>query len=195
MIVVALMSSVGNAQNQAWQAYSPSDSSFRVELPAPLSKVMSYYSVQGANLDPKEKWNGCSVYAAIETTPEESRFGMIVYNGIKVDSTFCKSREDCLELLIWTSIIGPLAILFVTDDAKVRVMINPVAITQNGLTGKEYSCVAKDSTENKSLFTKGRIFDTGAKVYQIIFVGQSVEDLTSPDAERFLNSFRLRKQQ
>jgi hypothetical protein len=61
------------------------------------------------------------------------------------------------------------------------------AIRVNGLLGKEY-VYAKEIADQ--VYTRGRIFDLGDRVYVIVFRARIAEDLNSADAKRFLNSFR-----
>ena len=181
VILVATQGNLAHAQNGNWRAYSPPHSGFSVETPAPLRRVMSFDGEHGASLAP-DQWNGwADCYAAIETTPEHSRFGIAVLNG-RSRFTRSQKREKLLEHLSW---------LFFADDDELQFLRAPVAVRHNGLTGKEYFYIDTYGTSN--LFTRGRIFDTGNKIYVIVFIGQNTKDLTSPDAERFLNSFRLRR--
>ena len=60
----------------------------------------------------------------------------------------------------------------------------------NGLVGREYlysNAISEDT------YTRGRIFYAARRIYIIVFVGTSAEDLVSQDADRFLNSFRIRR--
>lgn len=161
-----------------WRVYSPNHGVFSVETPAPLRKVMSFDGEHGASLEPDQKEENVSCYAAIETTPEDSRFGVIVINlrGRLLGSS---KGEDRLEYL---------SAILIGDEDETQLMRVPRAVEHNGLTGKEYFYV-KDA----GLFTRGRIFVAGGKIYVIVFVGRNDKDLTSTDAERFLNSFRLHK--
>jgi hypothetical protein len=172
------------AQKENWRVYSPPDNSFSIELPAPLREVMSFEGEHGANLEPNQKTEGGTRYAAIETTPEESRFGIIVVHE--------RTRAKFLRSLKRDELLDYLSAVLIGDDDETQFMKAPVEVKYNGLTGREYFYV-KDITINDPLFTRGRIFDTGKKMFILIFVGRDTKDLTSPDAERFLNSFRLRK--
>ncbi len=184
IFLVPHMNGIACAQNKNWRIYSPPNKSFNVELPAPLRRVMSFEGEHGASLAPDQNIRWATCYAAIETNSEESRFGIIVINE-RTRARFLRlqKREKYLEGLSW---------LFFADDDETQFMKAPVAITHDGLAGKEYFYV-KESSYGSNLFTRGRIFDTGNKTYVIVFVGQNAEDLRSPDAERFLNSFHIRK--
>ena len=61
------------------------------------------------------------------------------------------------------------------------------ALRVNGLLGKEY-IYANDIADE--VYTRGRIFDVGDRIYVIVFRARTAADLKSADAERFLNSFR-----
>jgi hypothetical protein len=174
----------GMAYAQNWRIYSPPNKHFDVELPAPLRRVMSYEGEHGANLEPDQNIGWATCYAAIETVPEESRFGIVVVNR-KARGKFLRSQNlgKYLEYLSW---------IFIGDDDETQLMRVPVEVKFNGLTGMEHVYIKEDTRNNVTLYTRGRIFDTGNKTYVLVFVGKNVEDLTSPAAERFLNSFRLR---
>jgi len=181
VFLAALLSGVVHAQGRPWRAYSPSDSSFSVELPAPLRKVMSFQGEHGANLEPDQQMKGASCYAAIETTPRESRFGIIVFKD-KYLRKIPMSRKEFVTSLGYT---------FLADDDEAQFLKVPVLVRNNGLLGQEYLYV-KESEHSSSLYTRGRIFDAGSSFYVLVYVGRDEKDLTSPDAERFFNSFRVR---
>jgi hypothetical protein len=179
LLALALSGGAVCAQDKTWKAYLPPDSSFSVELPAPLRRVKSFEGEHGASLEPDQEIKGVSCYAAIETTPRDSRFGIIVVRA-KGLRRIPMSREEFLRSLSYT---------FLADDDETQYMREPVSARQGGLSGKEYLYV-KDSSP--SLFTRGRVFDAGGIFYVLVYVGRDEKDLASPDAERFLNSFRPR---
>ena len=173
-LLVIQSSLAAHAQNKGWRVYSPPDGSFSVELPAPLRKVASFEGEHGASLasDQRIRWASC--YAAIETTPEDSRFGIIVING-RAKFLRWQPREEFLSYLR----------ILIGDDDRPEPTSETV-IHANGLKGKEY-------VYTSGMSTRGRIFDTGSRIYILVFVGRvgrDDEDLTSPAAERFFNSFR-----
>jgi hypothetical protein len=140
---------------------------------------MSFEGEQGTGLEPDQKIGWASCYAAIETTPEDSRFGILVING-RGKFVRLQKRETLLEYLSW---------LFIADDDELEFLKAPIVVNRNRLTGKEYLYI-----KGTELFTRGRIFDTGDKIYVVVFVGKNVADLTSQDAETFFNSFRRQNQ-
>jgi hypothetical protein len=85
-----------------------------------------------------------------------------------------------------------LGAILIGDEDETQSMRVPRAVEHNGPTGKEYFYV-RENAQGGDLFTRGRIFVAGGKIYVIVFVGRNAKDLTSTEAERFLNSFRLRK--
>jgi hypothetical protein len=184
LLVAAQMSSMAHAQGKSWRTYSLPDSSFSIELPAPLQKVMSFEGEHGASLEPDQhiKWAAC--YAAIETSPEDSRFGIIAVETKSLRKALrSMSREEFLTSLSYT---------FLADDDETQYLRAPVIVEHNGLTGKEYFYV-KEHSLSCCLYIRGRIFDADNRIYVLVFVGQDEKDLGSPDAERFLNSFRVRE--
>jgi hypothetical protein len=187
LILALLVFSVSVMGQSSWHTSSSPDKSFSVELPVPLRKVMSFSGEHGASLERDQKLEWASSYAAIETTPKDSRFGIIVVETKqlrKIDRIM--SRKELFEALSNS---------FLADDDELQFMKEPFEVKHNGLKGKEYLYV-KENTINSTdptLFTRGRIFDTNDKIYVLIFVGKDNKDLSSSDAERFLNSFRLNR--
>lgn len=184
VLVVARMSGVPHAQDRSWRTYSPPGSSFSVELPAPLRRVMSFEGEHGASLEPDQEMKGAHCYAAIETTPGDSRFGVIAFKTSALRKVFRSTpREEFLVSLSYT---------FLADDDETQYLRAPVEIKHNGLRAREYFYVkASEHPHGSALYTRGRIYDVGGNIYVTVFVGRNAQDLTSPDAERFLNSFRL----
>jgi hypothetical protein len=81
---------------------------------------------------------------------------------------------------------GGLYFVIGSDDATAT---SQKIVRVNGLTGREY-VYAKEIA--KDTYTRGRIFYAAGRIYIIVFVGTSAEDLGSQEADRFLNSFRIR---
>jgi len=181
VLLAAFLNGSVQAQANSWRAYSPSSSRFTVELPVPLRKVMSFEAEQGASLALDQKMKGASCYAAIETTPGESRFGIIVLPA-KYLSKIPMSKKEFLKSLSYT---------FLADDDETQFLRPPLELNENGLSGKEYLYI-KDSKYSGSLYTRGRIWDAGSTFYVLVYVGRDEKDLTSLDANRFLDSFRVR---
>lgn len=82
---------------------------------------------------------------------------------------------------------GGLEFMIGGDDATPT---NQKVIRVNGLVGKEYTFARAIRLDT---YTRGRIFFINKRLYFIILITSTAEDLSSADAERFLNSFRLRK--
>ena len=184
VLVAARMGGVAHAQDKSWRTYSPPDTSFSVELPAPLRKVMSFAGEHGASLAPDQEMKGTSCYAAIETTPGDSRFGIIVLETKSLSKILRPTPRD--------EFLTSLSRTFLADDDETQYLRAPAAVKHNGLAGKEYFYV-KEHSLSCCLYVRGRIFDTGSRIYILGFVGRDEKDLASPEAERFLNSFRARK--
>ncbi|MDQ3803162.1 MAG: hypothetical protein M3416_04835 [Acidobacteriota bacterium] len=166
------------APTAGWRVYSPPHQSFSVESPAPLRKVQSFSGEHQASLERNQKNHWAACYAAIETTPEDSRFGVVVINARQ---KFIRSqpREEPRGLYWYLG-----AILIGNEDEAEPTSVKGIDV--NGLKGKEYVYTGG------GVSTRGRIFETGGKIYVVVFVGKDDKDLTSSDAERFLNSFRVR---
>lgn len=178
LFLIAQTCLLARAQDAGWRVYSPPRQSFSVESPAPLRKVESFSGEHNASLERDQRNDWASCYAAIETTPGDSRFGVVVINA---GQKFFRSqlRED-REGLYWY--LG--AILIGNEDEPEPTSVKEINV--NGLKGREYIYT------RGGVSTRGRIFETGGKIYVIVFVGKDVADLTSSDSTRFLNSFRLR---
>lgn len=173
---------VTSGQDRSWQTYSVPDTAFTVELPAKLQKVMSFEGEHGASLEHGQEMKGGACYAAIETTPSESRFGIIVI----------KAEEAAKVKMSRAEAVAALKYAFLADDDEIQYLTKPFQVKTNGLTGREYFYI-NDRKGDFSLFTRGRIFDAGDRFFVLIFVGRTEEDLSSDDAKRFFNSFRKGK--
>ena len=178
--------SVDSRAQATWRTYTSPDKSFSVEAPAPLREVASFSGEHGATLATDQKEEGATCYAIFETDPEAARFGVIVLNGRLKDFETTSRAE-----LLWY-----LSALLIGDednpDAKIKRRVSV-----NGLRGNEYFHIREDrrmgNGSTGEIHTRGRIFDTGSKIYVITYIGQNTKDLNSPEAKRFLNSFRLKK--
>lgn len=159
---------------QSWRTYSPPDNSFSIELPAPMRRVTWFEGKHGAEIEPDPDVDKDVIsYAAIQSEPKAREYGVVVING-KSKEISSKGRGDRVDGL-WFLIGGDDATP--TSERSVRV---------NGFIGREY-VYAKEISDER--YARGRIVDTGENIYVIVFVAQAAEDLTSSDAERFLNSF------
>ena len=186
LIGLPLHLSRGLAHSQTqWKTYTSCDKSFVVAAPAPLREVASFDGEHGASLDPDQEYEWAKSYAVIETD-RNVRFGLNVINGRLKDF-----RSQPRAKLLWY-----LSAVLIGDednpDAKIQKRINV-----NGLKGNEYFHIRENriigNGSTGEIHTRGRIFDTGDRIYVITFIGSDAKDLTSADAERFLNSFRLVK--
>ena len=162
----------GHAQTR-WQTFTSPDKTFSVQVPAPLRKVAGFSGEGGVNLasDQEERW--ATSYAVIETNSDDVRFGL---NVLEIP------RSTRSRLPLWY-----LGVMLIGDDDNPNPTLEK-RVRVNRLTGTEYLV----DIENH-MHTRGRIFDMGRRIYVITFVGRDLKDLTSVDAERFLNSFRLLK--
>ena len=181
-LLIAANSLVVIAQEDKWRVYSSPDKKFSIELPSPLTRVKSFDGKHGVDFDPEQDKYGSS-YVARESPSGDARFGIISLNG-RAKFLAAPKRSRTIEGLSW---------LLIADEDELQFMRPATMIKRNGLIGREYFYI-KAKTINSPLFTRGRIFDTGDMIYVMVFIGRDQEDLTSADAERFFNSFRLSKQ-
>lgn len=187
VVGLSLHLTCGIARSQTrWQTYTSPDGSFTVEAPAALRKVPSFDGEHGANLAADQQIQWATSYAAIETNPEDARFGINVING-RLKSMRSQPRAK----LLWY-----LSAVLIGDEDNPDPDIQK-RVNVNGLRGNEYFHIREHRRIGNGMtgeiHTRGRIFDLGDRIYVVTFTGRNAEDLTSPDAERFLNSFRLRK--
>ena len=179
-----LSCSLARSQTQ-WKTYTSPDKIFLIDAPAPLREVASFDGEHGATLDPHQEYEWAKSYAVIETD-RNVRFGLNVING-----RLKGFRSQPQARLLWY-----LSAVLIGDednpDAKIQKRI-----TVNGLKGNEYFHIRENriigNGSTGEIHTRGRIFDRGDRIYVITFIGSDAKDLTSGDAERFLNSFRLVK--
>jgi hypothetical protein len=170
---------------ERWRTSKSPERNFTVEAPAPLREVASFDGEHGANLSPDQKYAWATCYAVIEPGREDARFGVNIVNGHLKDI-----RSQPRAKLLWY-----LSAVLIGDDDAPNPKIQK-SITVNGLRGNEYFHIRDENAgggNQSPLYTRGRIFDSGDRIYVVTFIGQNQKDLTSADAERFLNSFRLVK--
>jgi hypothetical protein len=166
-----------NAQQQTWKRQSPCDNDFSVEVPSPLYRVGWFEGKHGATFDPDEDFDqDTASYFAWRSTPAKLHFGVLVEKVSQGERSELKRLEFGGN---WCMIGG--------DDVWT---FTERIVRRNGLTGKEYVYTEAVAANR---YPRGRIFYARGRLYFVIFVGTTAADLTSPDAERFLNSFRLRK--
>ena len=173
VIGLCLTGAASHAQTR-WQTFTSPDKNFSVEVPAPFRKVAGFSGEHGVTLTSDQDDPSVTSYAVIETTSDDVRFGL---NVLEVPKSM-KSRPP-----LWY-----LGVILIGDDDHPQPKLEK-RVNVNGLRGTEYVF----NLETHEMHTRGRIFDTGRRIYVIIFVGRDLKDLTSVDAERFLNSFRLLK--
>lgn len=175
MLLTLLMMASFADDAQSWRVYSPPEKSFSVELPAPLHRVTSFEGKYGASTEPGlDVHKNVLSYAALQSAPKVREYGVIVIDGKSKEFLSAErgKRIDGFEFFIGGDDATP------TSQRTVHV---------NGLTGKEY-VYAKEIEDG--IYTRGRVFDAGERIYVIVFRARTAEDLSSPDAEKFLNSFR-----
>lgn len=165
------------AQDGGWRTQSPPDKRFGVELPVPLREVVSFSGEHQATLEPDQKSWWCPCYAGYETDPGESRFGVVVVNA-RQKYIRSQPREGRYGLYQYLG-----AMVIGNEDEPEPTSVKEIGV--NGLRGKEFIYT------RGGVATRGRMFETGGRIYVVVFVGKNEKDLASPDAERFLNSFRL----
>jgi len=172
VIGVCLTCDASHAQTR-WQTFTSSDKTFSVQTPSPIRKVAGLSGEGGLMLTSDKESRWATSYAVVETNPDEFRFGLTVL----MMPRSMKSRPP-----LWY-----LGVMLIGDDDNPNPKVEK-RVKRNGLKGTEYLF----DIENH-MHTRGRIFDTGRRIYVIIFVGRDLNDLTSVDADRFLNSFRSLK--
>jgi len=173
-ILLTLLVTSFQCDAQTWRVYSP-DKRFSVELPALLQLVTFFEGKHGASNEPGlDADKDVVFYAALQPEPKDREYGVIVIDGgsKKMRPAERQKRVEGLDFVIGGDDATP------TSERALRV---------NGLLGKEY-IYANDIADE--VYTRGRIFDVGDRIYVIVFRARTAADLKSADAERFLNSFR-----
>ena len=179
-VLCMLASSAGatvKSQTNPWRVQSPCDKSFTVRVPVHLYEVSWFEGKHGPSIEPEDGWDkGGRAFVALQGTPRRRQFGVVVQDVPRHERHLLEKRD-----------FGGLYFVIGGDDATPTT---EKTIHVNGLIGREYiysNAISEDT------YTRGRIFYAAGRIYIIVFVGTSAEDLTSADADRFLNSFRVRR--
>jgi hypothetical protein len=130
ILTLVVIVPIAHAQTANWQRYAPRGSGFSVESPVPLRKVESFSGEHNASLERSQRIEWASCYAAIETAPEDSRFGVIVINSR--ERQFRAQPRNGEYGLFWY--LG--AFLIGNEDEATPT--SEQAVSVNGLEGKEY---------------------------------------------------------
>ncbi len=164
--------------SQEWHVYSPPHTGYSVESPVSFRRVRYYEGEHGIGdaWTTKEEARGSIVHVAQQSLPEARDYAVLVMDIPKKHRPL--SADDIDYLKWWVG----------GDDESEPTSVSDVEV--NGLKGKEYVYAKAISLDR---YTRGRIFDSGDRVYILIFKSSTTEDLSSDAATRFLNSFRLRK--
>jgi hypothetical protein len=115
-------------------------------------------------------------YVSLQGKPKARQFGIVVWEVPKEDRRQYQKGD-----------FGGEGFLIGGDDATAT---SQKAVRVNGLLGREYVHAEEISEDT---YTRGRIFYAGGRLYTIVFVAKTAEDLMSADANRFLDSFRVRR--
>ncbi len=186
ILVVAPLDLIVRGQSRDWRVYSSTDDQFTVEIPATSRMVKTNERKNRANHGPDQSESLASYISLYEDDPsgQYSRFKVFVING-KADIFKSFSRSDLLEYL---------SIMVIGDDDDPKPT-SEKGIEVNRLKGREYVWSKESKVfeygRSNEIFTRGRIFDQGDKIYIIVFIGENSDGLKSPTAERFMSSLRL----
>jgi hypothetical protein len=149
-----------------------------------LYQVGWFEGKHGPSFDPDEPFGtDTASYVALQSKAARRQFGIVVEDVFReYPKEYRKTRNEYRRLNFggaWCMIGGD--DVWPTTEKIVR---------RNGLIGREYVYTQEIS---KGRYTRGRIFYTRGRMYFVIFVATTATDLFSPDADRFLNSFRVRQ--
>jgi|GEM_PF-1071020 len=179
------------AQGQArnWRVYSSTDDQFTVEVPSGVRITKTGESKNEATLGPDQKESldsYISIYEDAAASNQDSKFRIIVVNG----------QAKILKSLSRNNLLTYLSVMLIGDDDDPQPT-SETLIKIDRLVGTEYVW-AKESKvleygSTNEIFSRGRIFDEGNKIYIIVFRGENADELKSPTTEHFLSSFRLHK--
>lgn len=176
--IISILLILPGVYAQGWRAYSPANTNYSVESPVPFRRVRYYEGEHGigdAWTTKEEAW-GSIVYVAQQPAPNAREYAVLVADVPQKRRPLSAADIDYLKWWIGGD-----------DESKPTGVMD---VDVNGLKGKEYIYAKVISLDR---YTRGRIFDGGEKVYILIFKSSNPEDLSSGEATRFLNSFRLRK--
>lgn len=161
---------------QSWRTYAPTSESFSVELPTSLCRVGAFEGKYGVVDEPDvHRYKHVSFYASIQSEAKRE-YGIIVINR-KAEKSVKGQKADDIE---------GFEVFIGSDEATPT---SETIIRANGLVGKEYTYAKEIKV---GIFTRGRVFGTPTQIYVLVFRARTAKDLNSPDAERFLGSFRLK---
>jgi hypothetical protein len=166
------------AQSNTWRTQAACQADFTVQLPVPLYKVSWFEGKHGPSFEPDEGFDkgGVSAHVGLQRNPLARQYGVVIWEVPLAERAEYRRGN-----------LGSTNFVIGGDDA------DPTAVKDvnvNGLKGKEY-VFAKQISEDT--YTRGRVFYARGRLYMLVFVATTAADLSSGDADRFLNSFRLRK--
>lgn len=189
ILTVAQPNFIAHGQHRDWQVYSSSDDQFTVEVPSAVRIIKTAASKNEAGLDPNQRESLASYISSYEDTaasPQDSKFRVFVIDG----------QANIFNSLSRDNLLTYLSVMLIGDDDEPEPTSETV-IKLNGLRGKEYiwakERIVFEYGSSNAIFKRGRIFDSGNKIYVIVFVGRNTDELRSPTAARFLNSLSLGK--
>jgi hypothetical protein len=178
LIAIVLFGAIASAsaQTKVWRTQSPCDNKFSVELPVPLYEVGWFEGKHGPSFEPDEDFDkGGAAYVALQETPVKRQYGIVVLDASQ------EARDEYRR-----GDFGGNYFIIGGDDATPT---SEEIVRVNGLRGREY-VYAQAITEDT--YTRGRIFYAAGRLYIVVFVAATAEDLMSAEATRFLDSFRIR---
>lgn len=183
-----VVSPITRAQRQDWHVYTSAEDEFTAEVPT-LRLFKTNQAKNPTRLGPGEDNSldsYISVYEETESPDQDSKFKILVING----------QAKIFDSLSRDKLLTYLSVMIIGDDDDPRPTSETI-VKVNGLNGREYVWATEQKVleygSSFAIFKRGRIFDEGSKIYVIVFVGENADELKSPAANRFLNSFRRTK--
>jgi hypothetical protein len=180
-IVTALwvLTATASGQTRVWRVQSPCDGSFSVEVPSPLFEVSWFEGKHGAEIEPDSPFDrDTRSYVSFQKDPKTRQFGIAVFDVSK--DTTEKERAEYAK-----GNFGRFDFMIGGDDAEAT---SESPVRAGGLIGREYFFKKEIQADT---YTRGRIFYADARLYFVILRATTPDDLASPDAARFLDSFRI----
>jgi hypothetical protein len=189
ILTFAAFGLVAQGQSRDWHVYSSTEDRFTVEVPFGVGITKTDESKNEATLGPEQRErldSYFSIYEDVAAPNQDSKFRILVVNG----------QARILKSLSRNNLLTYLSVMLIGDDDDPQPT-SETLIKIDRLVGKEYVW-AKESKvleygSTNEIFSRGRIFDEGDKIYIIVFRGQNAAELKSPSTEHFLSSFRLHK--
>lgn len=154
-----------------WRIYSPPDKSFRVAVPVtPHSEAEDY---EGLAPSAPTVWKPTHSYMAVASILKPQIYSISVF---EVTPAGRGATDKAIDELIQE----------LTGNNYRLTTSKQLSVVQG--RGREFTMASKDTDDN--LFTRMRFIEVGARIYMLVYVTDTADDVYSRSASRFFSSFR-----